>query len=218
MGVVSRQHESGIVAGAPHDAIQFSSELDNIIGAGVNDNWDREGLADEYVGDISINENATRIDVNEVDIAAQEVRVAENESDLAENTQAIAENTAHRLGYKRMMHVTATSGFVSLTTQDIRDNDVLLLTGLALTGLQTVYLPTPTSSADGLVFEIWPLGSGSATNDRILSGNNVVDFEGEPYPGSIDIGTTNRRNIMRLVVAEVKPNTYRWTFNKRENF
>lgn len=219
MGEISRQHEAGIEPGEVNDAAQVSAELDNIINDGVNDNWDRQGLGVAYGGasTISINENATRIDTNEDDITGHGIRITDNEDDIAINTPAIALNTAGRLAEKNIKYVTATSGSVSLSIQETEDNDILALTGIPLTGTQTVYMPLPSASEDGLYFEIWPLGSGTASYDRVLSGNNIADLEGDPYPGSIDIGGSANRGMVRLLVGEVQSGSYKWMYDQSAN-
>ena len=89
MGEITRLHEAEIVPFAPNDATDVSNELTNIVNNGVNDNFNRQGSATAYAGveEISITENATRIDLTEdrlddLDPASPDGRVSVNEDDI----------------------------------------------------------------------------------------------------------------------------------------
>lgn len=218
MGSIGRQREADIVPFKPNDATDVSVELNNIIGPGVNDNFDREGVADAYVGteDISITENATRIDLTEgrlddLDPASPDGRVSVNEDDIADHEARVTVLEEYIDGYISIETRLGLGGTEVITLAEAKATNLFFFSGYPLTSDQIIELPLVTSADEGLMIEIGSFMTNTASYYRKIGGSVMWQYTGAV--GGPDTRIANQLTSGRVIAQVLESTTlgeYRW--------
>jgi len=220
MGEISRLYAAEIVPGNPNDATQVSAELTNIVTYGVNDNFNRQGAATPNAGDISITDNANRIDANEVRLddldTAVTGRVSVNEADISQ-LQSDVNTLDGRIddidvileGKYRVLEKSDTTGPIALTMADITDYDMIMFTGTGFNSDISVTFPSVTSLDVGVSTKITAVRNavGGTTYTGVINatGSNVSGATSVDAPSNtFALSSTSYRILTEVIVAPRK--------------
>jgi hypothetical protein len=167
MSLIARVHTSGLSPGDSNDIVKVTDELNNIIGLGVNNIYDRQGSASAYAGarDISLVENATQIDTNTT-------AISNNTADIATNTGNIATNASDIANLQQNVLTRSDSSSTWQPTFADLDGYYAVYEINGFTGPATIQLPDP----------------GPTDPQREIV---ILSSRGDPYPITIDASNTS---------------------------